>query len=163
MVINRLNHRLTLSRRVSGQNNAGRNCATQSRMCSAKDSRGYLSVRSSTRCILSANCSTDSPLSTTRSMRNSSRSKRLSVLNNSMRKTKEPDLVRLSTRSPEREGMTAKIPAVGEGADAGAMCGGRGDCGREEEDGREEGAAGPLECLRAFLPVAGDDDVALVL
>ena len=45
----------------------------------------------------------------------------------------------------------------------GGLCGGRGGCGREEEDGREEGAAAPLEGLRALLPVAGDDDVALVL
>jgi hypothetical protein len=43
------------------------------------------------------------------------------------------------------------------------LCGGRGGCGREEEDGREEGAATPLEALRALLLVAGDDDVALVL
>jgi hypothetical protein len=44
------------------------------------------------------------------------------------------------------------------------LCGGKGGCGREEEDGREEGAAAPLEALRALLPVAGDDDdVALVL
>ena len=29
--------------------------------------------------------------------------------------------------------------------------------------GREEGSAAPFEALRALLPVAGDDDVALVL
>ena len=48
--------------------------------------------------------------------------------------------------------MPAKIPAVG----AGALLGGRGWCGRGEEDGREEGAAAPLEALRALPPVAGD-------
>ena len=32
----------------------------------------------------------------------------------------------------------------------------RGGCGREEEDGREEGAAAPLEALRALPPVVGD-------
>jgi hypothetical protein len=43
------------------------------------------------------------------------------------------------------------------------LCGGRGGYGREEGDGREEGAAAPFEALRALLPVAGDDDVAFVL
>ncbi len=38
-----------------------------------------------------------------------------------------------------------------------------GGCGREEEDGREEGDVAPLETLRALPLVAGDDDVALVL
>ncbi len=60
--------------------------------------------------------------------------------------------------------MTVKISAAKAGA--GGLCGsngGRGDCGREEGDGREEGATTPFEALRALLPVAGDDDVALVL
>jgi hypothetical protein len=48
--------------------------------------------------------------------------------------------------------MPAKIPAV----EAGALLGGRGWCGRGEEDGREEGAAAPLEALRALPLVAGD-------
>jgi len=59
--------------------------------------------------------------------------------------------------------MPAKIAAVGAGAAAGTLLAKREDCGREEEDGREEGAAAPVEALRALLPVAGDDDVALVL
>jgi hypothetical protein len=84
------------------------------------------------------------------------------VSKSSLRKEKDPDLVRLSTRSPGREGMTAKIPAE-TGEAEGVLCGGRGDCGREEEDGREEGSDTPLETLRALLPVAGDDHVALVL
>ena len=91
-------------------------------------------------------------------------SKRRFVWNKSHRKEKDPDLARLSTRSPGIEGMPVKIPAAGAGAAAGGgFCGGRGGCGREEEDGREEGAAAPFEALRALLPVAGDDDVALVL
>jgi hypothetical protein len=85
------------------------------------------------------------------------------VSNNSLRKEKDPDLVRLSTRSPEREGIPSKIPAVRAGAAAGASRGGRGGRGREEEDEREEGAAAPLEAVRALLLVAGDGDVALVL
>ena len=89
--------------------------------------------------------------------------KRRSMSNNSLRKAKDPDLVRLSTRSPGRVGMPAKIPAAEAGAAAGGLCGGRGGCGREEGDGREEGAAAPFEALRALLSVAGDDDVALVL
>ena len=36
------------------------------------------------------------------------------------------------------------------------MLGGRGCCGRGEEDGREEGAAAPLEALRVLPPVVGD-------
>ncbi len=48
--------------------------------------------------------------------------------------------------------MTAKIPSV----EADALLGGRGWCGRGEEDGREEGAAAPLESLRTLPPVAGD-------
>ena len=32
----------------------------------------------------------------------------------------------------------------------------RGGCGREEEDGREEGAAAPLEAVRALLLVVED-------
>jgi hypothetical protein len=83
------------------------------------------------------------------------------VSNNSLRKAKDPDLVRLSTRSPGRVGMPAKISVAKAGA--GGLCGGRGGCGREEGDGREEGSAAPFEALRALLPVAGDDDVALVL
>jgi hypothetical protein len=59
--------------------------------------------------------------------------------------------------------MPAKMPAVEAGAAAGALCGERGSCGREEEDGREEGAAAPLEVLRALPLVAGDDRVAFVL
>jgi hypothetical protein len=90
-------------------------------------------------------------------------SKRRFVWNKSHRKEKDPDLMRVSTRSPGIDGMPAKIPASEAGAAAGGgLCGGRGGCGREEEDGREEGAAAPLEALRALLPVAGDD-VALVL
>jgi hypothetical protein len=90
-------------------------------------------------------------------------SKRRFVWNKSHRKEKDPDLMRVSTRSPGIDGMPAKIPASEAGAAAGGgSCGGRGGCGREEEDGREEGAAAPLEALRALLPVAGDD-VALVL
>jgi hypothetical protein len=63
------------------------------------------------------------------------------VSKNSLRKEKDPDLVRLSTRSPGREGMSAKMFAVEPGAVAGVLCGERGICGRSEEDGREEGAA----------------------
>jgi hypothetical protein len=91
-------------------------------------------------------------------------SKRRFVWNKSHRKEKDPDLMRVSTRSPGIDGMPAKIPASEAGAAAGGgLCGGRGGCGREEEDGREEGAAAPLEALRALLPVAGEDDDALVL
>jgi hypothetical protein len=60
------------------------------------------------------------------------------VSNNSLKKAKDPDLVRLSTRSPGRVGMPAKIAAAKTGA--GGLCGGRGGCGREEGDGREGGA-----------------------
>ena len=52
--------------------------------------------------------------------------------------------------------MPAKIPALGAGADAEASREKRGACGREEEDGREEGAAAPLEALQALLPVVLD-------
>ena len=52
--------------------------------------------------------------------------------------------------------MPAKIPAVGAGAAAGTLVAKREDCGREEEDGREERAAAPVEALRALLLVAGD-------
>jgi len=121
---------LTLPRRVDGQSKAGRNCATQSKMCAAKESRGYLSARSSTRCIHAANCSIASPLGVTLAMRKSRSSKRRSVSNNSLRKTKDPDHMRLSTRSPGRVGMPAKISAAKAGA--GGLCGGRGGCGREE-------------------------------
>jgi hypothetical protein len=120
-------------------------------MCAAKESRVYLSARSSTRCTLAANCSTASPLGITLAMRKSRSSKRRSVSDNSLRKAKDPDLVRLSTRSPGREGMPAKIPAVSAGAAAGALRGKRGGCGREEGGGWEEGAAAPLEALRALL------------
>jgi hypothetical protein len=72
-------------------------------MCAAKESRGYLSGTSSTRCILAANCSTASPL-----------------------------------------GIQLRLWAR------------RGGCGREEEDGREEGAAAPLEALQKLPPVVRD-------
>jgi hypothetical protein len=86
------------------------------------------------------------------------------VSNNSLRKEKDPDLVKLSsTRSPEREVIPSKIPAEEAGASAGGLCGGRGGCGREEGDGREEGAAVPLETVRALLLVAGDDRFAFAL
>ena len=57
--------------------------------------------------------------------------------------------------------MPAKIPASEAGAAAGGLCGGRGVCGREEEDEREEGVATPLESLRA-LPLVVEDLVASV-
>ncbi len=110
---------LTLSRRVHGQSNAGINYGTQSKICAGKESRGYLSSRSSIRCILATNCSTTSPVVITLDIRKSRSSKRLSVSNHLLRKSKDPDLVRLSTRSPGREGMPAKIPAVWAGAVAG--------------------------------------------
>jgi len=71
----------------------------------------------------------------------------------SLAREKEPDLVRLSTRSPGREGMPAKIPAVQAGAGAGASRGKIGGCGREEGYGRKEGAAAPLEVVQALLLV----------
>jgi hypothetical protein len=80
-----------------------RTCATTSRMCAAKESRGSLSARSSTRCLLAANCYTASPLGITLAMRKSRSSKRRCVLNKSLRNAKEPDCVRLSTTSPGRE------------------------------------------------------------
>ena len=46
--------------------------------------------------------------------------------------------------------MTTKIPAV----EAGALLGGRGWCGRVEEDGREEGVAVPLPSCVCFVAVA---------
>ena len=92
------------------------------------------------RCMLSANCCIASPLGITLDMRMSLSSKRRSVWNKSQRKEKDPDLVRLSTRSPGSVGIPSKIPAAEAGGVAGASCGGRGSCGREEEDGREEGA-----------------------
>ena len=52
--------------------------------------------------------------------------------------------------------MPAKIPAVGAGAAEGALLAKRGGCGREEEDGREEGAAASLEDLRVLPPLTGD-------
>ena len=91
-------------------------------------------------------------------------SKRRFVWNKSHRKEKDPDLMRVSTRSPGIDGMSAKIPASEAGAaGGGGLCGGRGGCGREEEDGREEGAAAPLEALQVPLPVAGDDRFAFAL
>ncbi len=59
-------------------------------------------------------------------------------------------------RSPGREGMPAKILAVRAGAAAGASRGEKGGCGREEGDGREDGAAAPLEVLRVLLLVVED-------
>jgi hypothetical protein len=128
---------LILPRRVHGQSNAGRNCATQSKMCAAKESRGYLSARSSTRCLLAANCSIASPVGITLVMRKFRSSKSRSVSNKSLRNAKEPDLERLSTTSPDREWIPTNIPAVGGGAAARACRGRRGGCGREEEDGRK--------------------------
>jgi hypothetical protein len=149
-----------LSKANQAITSTGRNCATQSKMCSAQESRGYLSARSSTRCIHEANCSIASPLGVTLAMRKSRSSKRRSVSNNSLRKAKDPNLVRLSTRSPGRVGMSAKIAAAEAGA--GGLCEGRGGCGREEGDGREEGAAAPLEVLQA-LPLVVEDLVASAL
>ena len=57
----------------------------------------------------------------------------------------------------------SEIPAIGEGVAAGALLGKRGGCGGEEGEGREEGAAAPLEALRALPPVAGNDRVASAL
>ncbi len=91
---------LTLPRWVHGQSNAGRNCATQSKMCAAKESRAYLSARSSTRCILAANCSIPSPLGITLVMHKSRCSKWRSVSKQSPRNAKEPDLERQSKTSP---------------------------------------------------------------
>ena len=112
--------------------------------------------------IQAANCCIASPLGITLDMRKSLSSKRRSVSNKSQRKEKDPDLVRLSTRSPGLDRMPAKIPASEAGATTGELCGGRGGSGREEEDGREEGAAGPLEALRA-LPLVVEDRVASAL
>ncbi len=58
--------------------------------------------------------------------------------NKSQRKEKDPDLVRLSTRSPGREGIPEKISVADTVSVTGEMCGGRAVCRREEEDGREE-------------------------
>ena len=69
----------------------------------SKESRGYLSTRSKTRCILASNCSIVSPLGITLAMRLSRISKIRSVSNKSLRKAKESDLVSKSTRSPSRE------------------------------------------------------------
>jgi len=96
-------------------------------------------------------------------MRKSRISKRHFPSNKSLRNAKKPDLVRLSTRSPGREGIPAKIPTVGAGASAGALRGERGDCGREEENGREEGSVSPLGSLRSILPVIGNGRVVFVL
>jgi hypothetical protein len=81
-------------------------------MCAASELCGYLSARFSTRCMHAASCSTASPLGITLAMRKSRSSKRRSVSNNSLRKERDPDLVRLSTRSPGIEGMPVKIPAA---------------------------------------------------
>jgi hypothetical protein len=69
-------------------------------------------------------------------------SKRLSVWNKSLRNG--------------WEWIPTKNPAVG------VWRGKRGDCGREEGDGRKEGTVTPLEPLRTILPVA-DDRVPSVL
>jgi hypothetical protein len=58
--------------------------------------------------------------------------------------------------------MPAKIPAAEAGAAAGALRGGRGGCGLEEEDGMEEGAAAPVQALQA-LPLVVEDRVATAL
>jgi hypothetical protein len=52
--------------------------------------------------------------------------------------------------------MTAKIPAAQARAAAGASWEKRGDCGREEEDGRKEGDATPLEVVQSLLVVIED-------
>ena len=109
-------------------------------MCVAKESRGYLSVRSKTRCILAANCSIVSSLGITLPMRKSRSSKRRSVSNKSIRETKEPDLVSKSTRSRVNDRKNA--------------CSRRGCCGRGEDDGREQGTVLPLETVRV-LPLVG--------
>jgi hypothetical protein len=54
---------------------------------------------------------------------------------------------------PGREGIPGKIPTVREGSAAETSRGKRGDCWREEGDGREEGVATPLESLRVLLLV----------
>ncbi len=54
--------------------------------------------------------------------------------------------------------MTTKIPVEEGGADAWVLCGGRGGCGREEEDGKEEVVVEPLEVLRV-LPLVVEDRV----
>ena len=59
---------------------------------------------------------------------------------------------------PGQNNETAKMPAVG----AGALLGGSGCCGRGDDDGREEGAAAPLEVLRALPPVTGDRVVSVL-
>jgi hypothetical protein len=125
---------------VSGERNIGRNYTTQYRMYSTKDTRGYLSTRSSTRYILEVNYSIGSP---TLDIQKSLTSKRRSVSNKSQRKEKEPDLVR-------REGMSGKIFVTVTGTDVWTLCEGRGDSRREEEDGREKGAVGPLEDPRSL-------------
>jgi hypothetical protein len=76
--------------------------------------------------------------------------------NNSLRKTKETDLVRLSTRSLVERGCPQKNPSVQESATAGASWEKREDCGREEEDGRKEGGATPLEVVQSLLVVVED-------
>ena len=81
----------TPSRRLQGVSSAGRNCATTSRMCAVKESCGYLSASSKTRCILVVNSSIDSSLGITLTMRKSRNSKRHSVSNKSLRNAKEPD------------------------------------------------------------------------
>ncbi len=66
---------------------------------------------------------------------------------NSLRKEKDP-------RSPEREGIPSKIPVEETGVAVGGLCGRRGDGGREEGDGREEGTATPVEALRYLVASA---------
>ncbi len=92
------------------------------------------------------NYSTASPLGITLARRKSRSSKRRSLSNKSLSNAKEPDLMWLSTRSPRARVNSRKYPAVG----AGTSRGRRGGCGREEEDGREEVAAAPLEALRLY-------------
>ena len=71
----------------------------------------------------------------------SRRSKRLSMSNKSLRNAKEPDLVRLSTRSPGREWIPGNTPVVGGGPSTGAW---RDRRGRRlwERGGRWEGGRG---------------------
>jgi len=52
--------------------------------------------------------------------------------------------------------MSASKAGAGAG---GGLCGGREGCGGEEEDEREEGAAAPLEALRA-PPLVVEDLIA---
>jgi hypothetical protein len=74
----------TLSIGVIFFQSAGRNYTTQYKMWEVKESRGHLSVRSSTSHILVANCSIVSPLGITLVMRKSRSSKRRSVYRRSV-------------------------------------------------------------------------------